>query len=77
MRVLQESRKGSGLEVTDRIEVWWEASGELAEALREHGGRVAEEVLAVGFAQGRPPADLAPHRDAELGLQWWLRQAGA
>ncbi len=37
VRLVQEARKSSGLEVTDRIELRWQASGELAEALREHG----------------------------------------
>jgi isoleucyl-tRNA synthetase len=77
VRLLQESRKSSGLAVTDRIEVWWEAgAGELAAALGEHGERVADEVLAVSFVAGRPAVDMAPHRDAELGLTWWLRPAG-
>ena len=76
VRLVQESRKTGGLDVSDRIEVWWEAEGEPAEALAEHGARVADEVLAVSFTRGRPTADVAPHADAELGLRWWLRQAG-
>ena len=47
IRLVQEARKAAGLEVTDRIELWWEATGsELAEALRAHADEVAAEVLA-------------------------------
>ncbi len=77
VRAVQESRKTGGLDVTDRIELWWSADGDLAQALAEHGARVADEVLAVRFEAGPPPVDMGPHRDAELGLTWWLRQAGA
>ncbi len=38
VRLVQEGRKASGLDVSDRIELWWSADGELAEALREGGG---------------------------------------
>jgi isoleucyl-tRNA synthetase len=76
VRLVQDGRKSSGLEVSDRIELWWAADGELAEALREGVRRLADEVLAVSVAEGRPTADLAPHVDAELGLTFWLRVAG-
>ena len=45
MRLVQEGRKTSGLEVSDRIELWWAADGELAESLREGSGHLADEVL--------------------------------
>ena len=76
VRVLQESRKATGLDVSDRIELWWEATGETAEALTEHAAAVAEEVLAVSFTRGEPARDMAPHHDKDLGLRWWLRPAG-
>ena len=76
VRLVQDARKASGLDVTDRIELWWEAEGELAEALREGAQRLADEVLAVPATEGRPTADLAPHSDADLGLTFWLRVAG-
>jgi hypothetical protein len=37
---------------------------------------VAEEVLAVTFAEGPPPVAMAPQEAAELGLTYWLRVAG-
>ncbi|MCW2606092.1 MAG: isoleucyl-tRNA synthetase, partial [Frankiales bacterium] len=76
VRLVQDGRKGSGLDVSDRIELWWQADGELAEALREGAGRLADEVLAVTVGEGAPTADLAPHTDPELGLTFWLRVAG-
>ncbi len=85
VRAIQEARKGSGLDVSDRIELEWTASGELAEALREHGAAVADEVLALAFTEGASgsetlvdtadgPAqtDVFRHRDAETGLEFWF-----
>ena len=77
VRLVQDARKTSGLEVSDRIELWWQASGELADALEEGGARLGEEVLAVSVGPGPPTADLAPHADPALGLRFWLRLAGS
>jgi len=76
VRLVQDARKGSGLQVSDRIELWWRAEGELAEAVREGSERLAEEVLAVAVTAGGPTAALAAHTDADLGLTFWLRVAG-
>ena len=76
VRLVQEARKSSGLDVSDRIELWWAAAGELAEALQEGSLRLAEEVLAVSVVQGKPTANLAHHDDPDLGLRFWLRLAG-
>ncbi len=76
VRLVQDARRTSGLDVSDRIELWWWGEGELAAALTEGGPRLAEEVLAVYLEQGPPAADLVPHTDDELGLRFWLRVAG-
>jgi isoleucyl-tRNA synthetase len=77
VRRVQEARKQSGLDVSDRIELWWQADEpKLAEAIREHAELVAGEVLATSFIEGRPPVAIAPHRDDSLGLTVWLRAAG-
>ncbi|MFN2539414.1 MAG: DUF5915 domain-containing protein, partial [Mycobacteriales bacterium] len=76
VRLVQDARKSSDLDVSDRIELWWAAQGELAEALREGQLKWAEEVLAVSISEGRPTADIAHHDDADLGLRFWLRLAG-
>jgi isoleucyl-tRNA synthetase len=83
VRLVQEARKAAGLAVSDRIALWWSASrAELAEALREHGGSVADEVLATSFTEGDPtggsgtvPGDTVSGADHDLGLAYWLRRA--
>jgi isoleucyl-tRNA synthetase len=84
IRLVQDARKSDGLDVSDRISLWWEATGpDLPEALAEHGDLIAGEVLAEEFRAGRPEqsglADAArpvhEHTDADLGLTFWLRPA--
>jgi isoleucyl-tRNA synthetase len=77
VRLIQDGRKSNGLDVSDRIELWWRADGDLAAALREGASRLADEVLAVEVSEGHPIADLAPHVDDDLGLSFWLRVAGS
>ncbi len=77
VRFVQEARKSSGLDISDRIELWWHARREdVAAALREHAQLISGEVLAVTFSEGRPTADIRPHVEEELGLTVWLRAAG-
>ena len=74
VRLVQEARKSSGLQVTDRVALRWSAEGELAEALREHASSVAGEVLATGFEEGLEGA--APtHTDLGLGLTFTLTRS--
>ena len=55
IRLVQDTRKSTGLAITDRIDLWWSAGdADLAEALRTQGGTVADEVLAVVPHRGRP-----------------------
>jgi isoleucyl-tRNA synthetase len=77
IRFAQETRKTSGLEISDRIEFWWQAGDDrLVFALREHEAAIAAEILAVTVTEGRPSADITPHEDPELGLTIWMRVAG-
>ncbi len=77
VRLVQDARKNSGLEVVDRIELWWQArDDETAQALREGTVRLSDEVLAVAVTEGSPTSDLRPHADDDLGLTFWLRAAG-
>jgi isoleucyl-tRNA synthetase len=46
VRLVQDTRKAAGLEVTDRIELGLETSGDLARALETHRDYVARETLA-------------------------------
>jgi isoleucyl-tRNA synthetase len=73
IRLVQEARKASGFDVSDRIELWWSASGELADALREHEALVADEVLATSVTAGAPSDESLPvHEDPDLGLRLWV-----
>jgi isoleucyl-tRNA synthetase len=77
IRLIQEARKTSGLDVSDRIELWWQSSNDdLGQALREHRDLIAGEVLATSYDESEPTADVREHGDAELGLRFWLRAAG-
>jgi isoleucyl-tRNA synthetase len=71
-------RKSAGLDISDRIHLWWAADGELAAAVREHAELIAAEVLAVALRE-EEPTSTAPvsFRDAELGLTVWLERAAA
>ena len=88
VRLIQEARKASGLDVSDRIVVrWTTADPDLAAALDEHGATIAGEVLAVSFGPGTGPADEGTgggagvdepwheHADTDLGLRFWLAVA--
>ncbi|MGJ6961348.1 isoleucine--tRNA ligase [Streptosporangium sp. G11] len=77
IRLLQDTRKSTGLSITDRIDVWWSTGdADLAEALRSQGQAVADEVLAVSLTEGGAD-DLPAHSDAELGLTFQLRRTTA
>ena len=82
VRLVQEARKNSGFDVSDRIVLTWAATGELAEALRESGDLVASEVLAVEMTEAESareavdgtPAGSVVH-DHTLGLSFTVTKA--
>jgi isoleucyl-tRNA synthetase len=80
VRRVQETRKQAELNIDDRIELWWRAEGELAEAFAAWGERIAEETLArrLAPAGGDLPEGLF-ERDLRVeGQPLWLglRAAG-
>ncbi|HEY5836940.1 isoleucine--tRNA ligase [Streptomyces sp.] len=77
IRLVQEARKNSGLDVADRISVRYATeNADLASALTAHAGLIAEEVLAVDFAADTPDAAYGPaFTDEPLGLTFHLRKA--
>jgi isoleucyl-tRNA synthetase len=78
VRSVQEARKTLGLEVTDRIELWWESDDPAAAAaVRAGTDALAGEVLAIDLTEGRPAAPLAEHLVADPAVRFWLRQAGS
>jgi isoleucyl-tRNA synthetase len=76
VRGVQEARKAQGFEVTDRIELWWEADGDTAAALTNAAELLAEELLAVSVTRGAPAAPLPPHDVPECNVRFWLRAVG-
>nr|WP_239405695.1 isoleucine--tRNA ligase [Frankia sp. Cj3] len=61
VRVLQDARKTSGLDITDRVDIRWSAdTPATAQALLEHGSAVAAEVLAVSFTRAAGPDTAGP-----------------
>jgi isoleucyl-tRNA synthetase len=82
VRLVQEARKGDGLDVSDRIILRWRASGEVAEALTGHAGLIGGEVLAASFGPWSDEADEADeagvkHEDEALGLTFWISRASS
>ena len=84
VRLIQDARKSSGLDVSDRISLSWTATDTMAEALREHEALVADEVLATSITEGTAAAtsDSGDQHsgdrefgDEELGLTFRLQKA--
>ena len=51
---VQRARKDQGFDVSDRIEVIFEASGDLQQAVAEHSDYISRETLAVSMTAGVP-----------------------
>jgi isoleucyl-tRNA synthetase len=52
VRIIQDARKNSGLEIGDRIQIAWNSeSAETAEAMRAHADLISSEVLATEFVE--------------------------
>jgi isoleucyl-tRNA synthetase len=86
IRLVQDARKGDGLQITDRIGVRWSAADpELAASLTEFRDMIGGEVLAVELRPvsaeqpGASPADSGDgpgqwvrHDSREVGVTFWL-----
>ncbi|REK84686.1 isoleucine--tRNA ligase [Streptomyces inhibens] len=77
IRLIQEARKNSGLDVADRIALRWQSTDEeLRTALTDHAGLIADEVLATDFASGEADGSYgSAFTDESLGLTFQLRKA--
>ncbi|MGG2465496.1 isoleucine--tRNA ligase [Streptomyces sp. RGM 3693] len=77
IRLIQEARKNSGLDVADRIALRWTATDdELRTALTDHAALISDEVLATDFAAGEPDGSYGPaFTDEALSLTFHLRKA--
>lgn len=73
-RLIQDARKSSGLDISDRIVVTWESDLEVTIAsLTAHADLVASEVLATTWVQGKVVDPTAS--DEELGLKVFITKA--
>ncbi|MEU2349332.1 isoleucine--tRNA ligase [Modestobacter sp. NPDC049651] len=73
VRLVQEARKNTGLEVSDRITVRWTGEGQVAEALGEHQEQWAAEVLATTVL-AQTPGDGAG-LEGPAGSRFWIARA--
>jgi isoleucyl-tRNA synthetase len=73
-RLIQDARKSSGFEISDRIRVTWQArAGATVDALNTHQGLICAEVLATSWQQGEVAAPTAT--DEELDLKVLIAKA--
>jgi isoleucyl-tRNA synthetase len=65
VRRVQDLRKNAGLEIADRIQIFYKASPKLARAVEHHRQYIAGETLALSLESGEaPPA--APRAEHEF-----------
>ncbi len=64
IRLIQERRKSDGFEISDRIEISWSATTEIAQAIASNSAHIMDEVLALKMEQD-PALD---HSENELGI---------
>ncbi|MFI9049753.1 isoleucine--tRNA ligase [Streptomyces sp. NPDC053427] len=76
IRLIQEARKNSGLDVADRIALRWSAGDEeVRTALTDHAALISDEVLATDYAQGEPDGSYgSAFTDESLALTFHLRK---
>lgn len=77
IRLIQEARKNSGLDVADRIALRWRSTDEeVRTALTDHAVLISDEVLADDFTPGEADGSYGPaFTDESLALTFHLRKA--
>jgi isoleucyl-tRNA synthetase len=71
IRLIQERRKSHGFEISDRINVRWNAPSDLAKTISAHISHISDEVLALSMVE-----DLSvPEVESELGVNIALSKA--
>jgi isoleucyl-tRNA synthetase len=71
IRFIQERRKSDGFDISDRINVVWNATAELAAAIQSHSAHIKDEVLALSFEHSAALAIVDP----EIGVEVTLSKA--
>jgi len=65
IRFIQERRKSDGLDISDRVNITWNATDEIAEAIESDKQHIADEVLALSMVRDGSIAVT----DAEVGVE--------
>lgn len=76
VRGIQNSRKELGLNIEDRIVLYYQATGLAAEAFREFGGRIGSETLATELLEERLDAEGTALKMEGSEVWIWLRKSG-
>jgi isoleucyl-tRNA synthetase len=71
IRFIQERRKSDGLDISDRINVTWNATDEMATAIESDLGHISDEVLALSMSRDTGLVIT----DAEIGVEVVLVKA--
>jgi len=74
IRGIQELRKSSGLDVSDRIRLSWAGSGDAADAVRASQDQIAAEVLAVEVTESASATNTWT-TDEDLGISYSIVKA--
>jgi len=73
IRTIQEARKSSDFDISDRIHVRWSAGADVAAAIARYESEIAAEVLALSIAESKDLASAAN----ELGLSLEITRANS
>jgi isoleucyl-tRNA synthetase len=65
IRFIQERRKSDGLDISDRINVTWNATDEMAAAIESDLGHISDEILALSMSRDTALAIT----DSEIGVE--------
>jgi isoleucyl-tRNA synthetase len=71
IRFIQERRKSDGLDISDRINVTWNATDSMATAIESDLGHISDEVLALSMSRNKALAIT----DSEIGVEVVLVKA--
>jgi isoleucyl-tRNA synthetase len=71
IRLIQERRKSDGFDISDRIDVRWNAPSELVATINAHAAHISEEVLALSMTEDSTVAET----ESELGVNIQISKA--
>ena len=71
IRTIQEQRKSSGFDISDRIHVRWNSSADVMAAIKHYEAQIADEVLAITITQDESLTNF----ETEIGLALALTKA--